>query len=237
MVRPRNVLGGNGFSATSYQKSIRGIFGIFIVCLFWSSVVTGADISTYLAGKKGQEFLESNDSAKALDVYSGILASGEESGEVYNNLGQVFLKEGDTDKAKAYFNEALKRLEGKKKAEVYYNLGNAALGNADLQEAQKMYQEALSINPDDLDAKYNMEQVLLLMQEKPPQSEQENPQDDKQKPEDEAEKERQKQKEQEQEQREQAQQVLESLEQQEQDARDDFLDGQQPELPPSGMDW
>jgi protein O-mannosyl-transferase len=86
----------------------------------------------------------------------------------HNNLGFLFLRRGELDKAISHFRTALNIRSGN--AQTHYNLGAALihnnLGNALVRkgfadEAIAHYQEAVTLRPDYADAHYNFGSVLL----------------------------------------------------------------------------
>jgi tetratricopeptide (TPR) repeat protein len=86
----------------------------------------------------------------------------------HNNLGFLFLRRGELDKAISHFQTALNIRSGN--AEAHYNLGAALihnnLGNALVRkrlanEAIAHYEEAVRLRPDYADAHYNFGSVLL----------------------------------------------------------------------------
>jgi tetratricopeptide (TPR) repeat protein len=64
----------------------------------------------------------------------------------------------------------------------YYNLGNSMFKSGDLKGAAEAYKRSLLINPDDEDAKYNLEYAIKMMEEQEQDSEEQ--QDKKEQPED-----------------------------------------------------
>lgn len=63
------------------------------------------------------------------------------------------------DAGTAYGQAAAKTQDPKLRAQALYNLGNVAYREGQLEEAVKLYQAALELNPDDEDAKFNLEFV------------------------------------------------------------------------------
>jgi Ca-activated chloride channel family protein len=64
----------------------------------------------------------------------------------------------------------------------YYNLGNSMFKSGDLKSAAEAYKRSLLIDPDDQDAKYNLELAIRMMEEQEQESQQK--QDKKEQPED-----------------------------------------------------
>jgi len=80
------------------------------------------------------------------------------------NLGSALYKQERYDEAIKNYQSALALAENnQQKAQVYYNQGNALLKGKKLQESVDAYKEALKINPNDLEAKYNLSYALEMM--------------------------------------------------------------------------
>jgi tetratricopeptide (TPR) repeat protein len=96
------------------------------------------------------------------------------------NIGDTFYKEGDYEQSEKEFQRVLATDDLKLREKAHYNLGNvyfkqglASQDIADLEKAVDQYQKALEIDPDDEDAKFNIEVVRrhinLKKQQQPPQ--------------------------------------------------------------------
>ncbi|HUT55510.1 MAG TPA: tetratricopeptide repeat protein [bacterium] len=95
--------------------------------------------------------------------------SDEKSSESYRlhfNIGDTFYKEGNYDEAQKEYDQALAAADPEVREQAYYNLGNVYFKQGmkeqkieTLEKAVENYQNALQINPDDQDAKFNIEVV------------------------------------------------------------------------------
>jgi len=106
----------------------------------------------------------------------------EENAETFSahyNLGSALYKQERYDEAiKSYQNSlSLAESEGQK-SQIFYNRGNALLKSQKLQESIESYKEALKINPNDLEAKYNLSYALELLKNQ--QDQQQNQDQDQQ---------------------------------------------------------
>ena len=96
--------------------------------------------------------------------------------EGHFNLGNALYKQGKTDESvKEFENAMLKAEEKNTRADAHYNIGNSYLKAQQYQDAVKSYVEALKLNPDDMEAKYNLSYAL----EKLRQQQQQQKKDDK----------------------------------------------------------
>ena len=79
--------------------------------------------------------------------------------------GNAFYLKGEFRKAMEAYQEALlQEMEDVTKAKIHYNLGNSHYRLGEFEKALKEYQESLRLNPDDTDAKFNLEMALRALQ-------------------------------------------------------------------------
>ncbi len=134
----------------------------------------------------------------ALEAYQNAAIENPELAEPYYNAANALYRAGDYDAALEQLQQALVYANAEQLAQAgYYNLGNALYNKQELETAVNAYRQALLLNPDDADAKYNLELALQMQQQQQEQQQQE-------------------QEEQEQEQQDQEQQDQEEQEQQDQ---------------------
>lgn len=107
----------------------------------------------------------------------------EEDAETFSahyNLGSALYKQERYDEAIKSYQNALSLAESDGlKSQIFYNRGNALLKSQKLQESIESYKEALKINPNDLEAKYNLSYALELLknQQDQQQNQDQNQQD------------------------------------------------------------
>lgn len=210
-----------------------------LIAVFVCVPVYGVGILESRELNKANQLLEEQRPLKALEGYENLLNAGVVDGEVYNNLGQLYFQQQQYEKAQSAFAKAVEKLESPdKKTNAQYNLGNAAFQLGDMETARKAYEKVLLERPDDFDAKYNLEKVLLLLgQLKSSQEEnpgQQDPEKEKEKQVGEA---RQNQQEQQEEDRQEAESIMKSLEQKEKEARENYVKQKAPEPQFVEKDW
>lgn len=115
-------------------------------------------MKAYGAGKAG-DALSSFDAAKKAVPHHPT---------VDFNRGDALFKQGRYAEAKDVFADVAQRAEGELKEKALYNLGNAWAKLGRTQEAASAFRKALSANPNDDDARHNLE--ALLSQPKPKES-------------------------------------------------------------------
>ncbi len=81
------------------------------------------------------------------------------------NLGTALVTGKDYDQALPKLEEAASKLTGRELALAHYNIGNGLFGAWKFGEAVGSYKKTLEINPNDRDAKYNLELALKMLEE------------------------------------------------------------------------
>ena len=193
----------------------------------------------------GHEPYLAGDYAAALDAYQGAQGASPESGEPYYNAGNVLYRMEEYEDSLQSYDESLKHAERELRSSGFFNRGNASFQQQQYAQAVEAYQEVLRMDPDDRDAKHNLE---LALRQLPPE-EQEEEQDDQQEEEEQEQDEQQDEEEQddhqeeeEQEQdepitEEQARQILESVGESAQTLQERRGQVLVSPKPPSEFDW
>ncbi|HLF72330.1 MAG TPA: VWA domain-containing protein, partial [Dehalococcoidia bacterium] len=99
----------------------------------------------------------------ALTIYQELVASRPDLPELSYNAGNTLNRLGDFERAIEETRRALPPTSVALGSATYFSLGNHFLALNRLEEAFDAYRSALLINPNDLDAKYNLEVTLLLL--------------------------------------------------------------------------
>ncbi len=94
---------------------------------------------------------------QALQGFVDAQVEHPEDPAVLMNLGSAHYKMRDFDQAQTAFAAATLAADPELAAQAFYNLGNVAFRQGQLEEAVARYQRALELNPDDTDAKFNLE--------------------------------------------------------------------------------
>jgi Ca-activated chloride channel family protein len=113
-----------------------------------------------------------HDPAAALTRYRDILARRPSSPEVAIDLANTLAKLGDHERALVEYRRALETAKGTTRAIAFYDRGNALFRLGRIVEARASYVEGLRLDPNDRDAKFNIEIIdrLLDTAGQPPQS-------------------------------------------------------------------
>jgi len=158
----------------------------------------------------------------AANAYQDALIEDPASPVIQFNMGAAQYQTSDYEKAMEAFNKSLDTDDPLLQSRAYYNMGNTFYRTQKLQEAIQSYEQALKLNPEDEDAKYNLEFVRNKLKENS-QPQQNQPQDQQQQQQqDQQEQQQQDQQQQEQQQQEQneEQEQQEQQEQQQQQAEE-----------------
>lgn len=142
--------------------------------------------------KKGNEAYANKEYEKAVTNYRQAMEKNPGNPVASYNLGNALFKNSKTEDAVAAYEKTLSNTaSGSEKAKTYYNKGVALQNNKQLPECIEAYKNALKLDPQDEDARQNLQKALQQ------QKQQQEKKDDKEKKEKKKPKEDQKQKEQE----------------------------------------
>ncbi len=117
---------------------------------------------------KGNEEFSKENFDNAEQEYKAAKEADPNLAEPYYNLANLFHIQGDLKSAVAQAQQAI-RLAGendKLAQKSFFNMGNSHFLAEDFGAAVKAYQEALLLDPNDLDAKHNLELILQNAQRK-----------------------------------------------------------------------
>lgn len=117
---------------------------------------------------------------EAWAAYQAAQIEDPERAEPYYNAANALYRQGQYAEALEQMQLALTYADQEElAASGYFNRGNSAFNSQDLATAVESYRQALLRNPDDLDAKYNLELALQQLEQQE-QDSQEQPNDEEQ---------------------------------------------------------
>lgn len=146
----------------SHTSNIKIIFLIVFVGLF----LVACSPSAEALNQQGNEAFAEQAYLEALQLYQSAQGESPELAELYYNAANVLYRQGDYPAALEQMQMALGYIDEESLAEnSLYNLGNALFNSQQLGTAVEAYTQALLLDPDDLDAKYNLELALQQQQE------------------------------------------------------------------------
>jgi len=112
---------------------------------------------------------------EALDLYQSAQVESPELAEPYFNAANSFYRQGDYPAALEQMQIALQYVDEESLAESsLFNLGNTLYNSEELNQAVAAYTQALLLDPEDQDAKYNLELALQQQQQEQNQDQQES---------------------------------------------------------------
>ncbi len=111
----------------------------------------------------GHESYLAGDYTSALETYQDAQHRAPESGEPYYNSGNALYRTEDYEEALQSYDQSLRHAGGELRSRGFFNRGNAAFQQENYPDAVEAYEEALRMNPDDRDAKHNLELALQRM--------------------------------------------------------------------------
>lgn len=97
--------------------------------------------------------------AEALQGFVDLQVERPDDPEVALNVGSTHYQMRNFPEADRTFTKAAMAQDSSVRGQALYNLGNSAFRQGRLQDAVELYKAALEVNPDDEDAKFNLEFV------------------------------------------------------------------------------
>lgn len=145
---------------------------VLLITIFLGLPALAQSKSFSSLNNKANRLYLKGDYQKALELYKKAEAKEPSSPVISYNLGNVGHQQKDFQQAERYYQRALGNTDKKQLADTYYNLGNNYFRQGRIEESLKSYENCLKLNPNDLDAKYNIE-FIKRMQKQNQKSEQE----------------------------------------------------------------
>lgn len=115
---------------------------------------------------RGNRAFKQQEYERALQDYLTAQIELPEHAEPGYNAANTFTRQGDLQAAQERLLLALETASEELAPTVYYNLGNVFYEAQQYEQAVESYQQALRLDPDDMDAKHNLELALQKQQEK-----------------------------------------------------------------------
>ena len=150
--------------------------------------VPGQAASPYQAVQQGNAFYQNGKYAEAAEQYGSASQMLPGAAEIHFNQGNAAYKQQDYGKAREHYTQALQTTDRTLEGKVKYNLGNVeyqqALQNLQqpqaamphLRSAITYYRDSLDGDPQQQEARYNLELSHLLLHKLQQEQQQQNPQ-------------------------------------------------------------
>jgi Ca-activated chloride channel family protein len=152
---------------------MRILFGILLCGLMLSS----SSATPWREVKRGNSAADSGDADRAQYHYLRALEQGGDTNLVEYNIGNLLYQREDYEKAQQAFMASLDTMQDRTvQSDALYNLANSYFKAEQFEPAVKTYIESLKRNPDDVEAKQNLELALRMMQQQKQQQKQQQQQ-------------------------------------------------------------
>jgi len=137
------------------RTSIRVILTALCILLVNGSLF-GQEEREYI--RKGNKLYKKSEFAGSEGMYRRAQTQEKQGGDAGFNLGDALYKQGRFGEAAGEFSKAVATTEDDslKQAEGYYNLGNSLLKEQKFEESIGAYINSLKLNPENIQAKYNL---------------------------------------------------------------------------------
>lgn len=136
---------------------IRRGLTLMLVCLIIPAVLWGETSRKKV--KKGNDLYIEKKYDQALTKYQDALLSDPENERIQFNVANTLYWKKKYEEALKEYQKVVGTEELELEQQSYFNLGNALYRMGKLPESILAYQQALKLDPDDMDAKYNLEYV------------------------------------------------------------------------------
>lgn len=155
------------------------VVGLLIIGVLVTGLVVTRNDETAVSklNQQGNDAFYQDAYDEAWGMYQSAQIENPEMAEPYYNAANALYKQGLYEEALTQMGMALQFAADESLAEhVFFNLGNSSFNMEDMETAVSSYIEALLRDPNDADAKYNLELALVQQQQEQEQQEQEQEQ-------------------------------------------------------------
>ncbi|MBT5954066.1 tetratricopeptide repeat protein [bacterium] len=125
--------------------------------LIFSTHLSAVTISESLENNKAIDYAEDGHYDKSIETFSHLLTNEAITPKILKNLGDVYAKDQNMQKAEEAYLLAIPNLSPEDQRDTYYNLGNIHYAKKEFDAAKKAYISALQLDPDHLLSKNNLE--------------------------------------------------------------------------------
>jgi Ca-activated chloride channel family protein len=142
--------------------------GAVLLSLTIALAACGSTVAS--SNHQGNKLYNQGQYDEALSAYQKAQAEQPDLAELHYNIGNTLHRKEDYQGAAAETLQGLSKADSDLRTRAYYNLGNSFYRQGQFAEAIAAYEEALKLNPDDQDAKHNLElaQQQLEKQQRTP---------------------------------------------------------------------
>lgn len=142
---------------------------MIILILFISRVSSAQSPEADKNIRAGNEFYKQQQFDKAASAYGKAIEADPGNGNAKFNLANALYKQNKQDEAVKVFTDVGGNAEKVElKAKAYYNKGAVLSRQKKLEESIEAYKSTLRLNPDDKEARENLQKALLELKKKDP---------------------------------------------------------------------
>jgi len=153
------------------RRDMKNYLLLYIILVF-AGVVSA---QTGLARRQADQLYDRGDNFHAMEAYKNLLNDNPNDPELNYNAGNALYRLEQYDEAVKFYQRALENTsDADLKNKIAYNMANIQYKQKKLKESIEGYKNVLRKNPDDADARKNLEYALkqMQMQQPPPQKNQ-----------------------------------------------------------------
>ena len=159
-------------------KKLLPALGVVTAILALSSPLSAQTVRSHV--NDGNKSFGKRNYTDAEVAYKKALEKDPKSKEAQFNLGDAYYKQERHDEAGRQFNNsAIAMGSDVDRAKAYYNLGNSFFKSNKVKESIEAYKQSLRLNPDDDEARYNLEVARKRSQEQQQQQKKQQKNEDK----------------------------------------------------------
>lgn len=136
------------------------LMSFFLAAAILSNPGTANAESLASKNRKGNRFFAEGRYEAAEKAYLDAQVGSPGKPEILYNLGNSLIKQGKYSQGIRALRQSADKGDAKIKTASLYNAGNALYSMGNYRESVESYVEALKLNPDDTDAKHNLELAL-----------------------------------------------------------------------------
>ncbi|MGH1363077.1 MAG: tetratricopeptide repeat protein [Calditrichia bacterium] len=152
------------------------VLGLLLISGMLSSALADRE-----AVERGLAAYKSQNWAQAQANFQEALKTDPENPQIHYNLGATFFKQDNYEQSLESLKKALVTDDIELQQHTYYNIGNVQAKMEKYKESIDAYKKALELNPDDVDAKYNLELIRAKLKEKSDKEQQQDKNKDEEK--------------------------------------------------------